>query len=191
MEPSFIKEPKGIQEFLNDCKLSGLNVQWREKKIYDCRKIYKNQVAVDEFGEQIAYRVANQNFNRDTFVKGNLQWGVTYLNPFTIDGECAMTAGHYHLDPDCDEYYTGLSGEGFLLFWDGNKEFFVEKIFSGSLHYINGHYAHRMINSGEIVLAVAACSLPASKQDHAAIEKSGFPYRCFKRNGNIEWQKHE
>ncbi len=41
---------------------------------------------------------------------GNLQWGITYINPFTVNGECAMTHGHFHIDPNCDEYYYGIGG---------------------------------------------------------------------------------
>lgn len=184
-----VREPKGIQKFWDECELSGKNVVWRQKKISECTNVYKNNEAVKDFGDQLAYKVTNQNFNRIDYVKGNLQWGITYINPFTVDGECAMTSGHYHGDADCDEYYYGLKGTGFLLFWDGKEEFYAEKIFAGSLHYINGHYAHRIINTCDEVLAVAACSLPASKQDHKAIELHGFPYRCYKINGKIEWVK--
>lgn len=187
----FVREPKGIQEFVNDCVLSGQNVVRRQKLVRECVGVYKNEAALAEHGDDLAYWVHNQNFNRGTSVKGNLQWGITYINPFTVDGECAMTSGHYHGDMDCDEYYYGLKGEGFLLFWDGADDFYAEKIFPGSLHYINGHYAHRIINSGDEMLAVAACSLPDSKQDHDAIRKKGFPYRCYKRNGEIIWEKQE
>ena len=107
----FIREPKGIQEFLNDCKLTGQNVQNRQKLVKECVGVYKNEDALKEHGDDLAYWVSNQNFNRESFVKGNLQWGITYINPFTVDGECAMTSGHYHGDMDCDEYYYGLKGE--------------------------------------------------------------------------------
>ena len=187
----FIREPKAIQEFWDTCKLQGQNVVDRQKKVKECIGVYNNEEALKEHGDNLAYWVSNQNFNRESYVKGNLQWGITYINPFTVDGECAMTSGHYHGDSDCDEYYYGLKGEGFLLFWDGARDFYVEKIFKGSLHYINGHYAHRIINSGDEVLAVAACSLPSSKQDHKSIQERGFPYRCYKRDGKIVWEKQE
>ena len=188
---NFVREPKGIQEFTAGCRLMGSEVVDRQKLVKECTGVYKNENALKEHGEELAYWVSNQNFNRENFVKGNLQWGITYINPFTVDGECAMTSGHYHGDPDCDEYYYGLKGSGFLLFWDGADDFYVEKIYPGSLHYINGHYAHRIINSGEEILAVAACSLPASRQDHQSIREHGFPYRCYKRNGEIIWEKQE
>lgn len=186
---NIVREPKGLQKWWEDCALSGENVVWRQKKISELGGIFKNEAALAAHGDSLAYRVANQNFHRQDYVKGNLQWGVTYLNPFTVDGECAMTHGHFHGDTDCDEYYYGLSGEGFLLFWDGGDVFYAEKVFPGSLHYISGVYAHRIINSGDVVLAVAACSLPASLQNHGVIEKRPFPYRCFKRAGGIEWVK--
>lgn len=186
----WIREPKAVQQFTGDCTLSGQNVVWREKKYSELGGVYKYEEALKEFDpEGIAYRVANQNFHRKDFVMGNLQWGITYINPFTVNGECAMTHGHFHIDPNCDEYYYGLAGTGYLLFWDGADDFYAEQVYPGSLHYISGHYAHRIINGGDEVLAVAACSLPATKQDHAIIEVKPFPYRCFKRDGEIVWEK--
>lgn len=117
----FIREPKAIQEFWDTCKLQGQNVVDRQKKVKECIGVYNNEEALKEHGDNLAYWVSNQNFNRESYVKGNLQWGITYINPFTVDGECAMTSGHYHGDSDCDEYYYGLKGEGFLLFWDGHR----------------------------------------------------------------------
>lgn len=187
LSEDLIRAPKGMQKWWGDCELSVQNVVWRQKKISELKGIYRNEAALAEFGDQLAYRVANQNFHRTDYVKGNLQWGITYLEPYCVDGECSMTHGHFHIDRDCDEYYYGLQGEGFLLFWDGADEFYAEKVFPGSLHYISGKYAHRIINSGEGVLAVAACSLPATRQDHAVIEQKPFPYRCYKTDGEIRW----
>lgn len=187
---SFVREPKAVQQFTGDCTLSGQNVVSRNKKFSELGGVYKYEEALKDFApEGIAYHVSNQNFHRQDFVMGNLQWGITYLNPFVVNGECAMTHGHFHLDPNCDEYYYGLAGTGYLLFWNGADDFYAEQVFPGSLHYISGNYAHRIINSGDQVLAVAACSLPATKQDHAVIEAKPFPYRCFKRDGKIVWEK--
>ena len=186
----FVREPKGIQKWWDDFELSGQNVVWREKTYGDNVAVYKNQEACKAMAATVAYKVANQNFHRGDAALGNLQWGTTYLNPGTVDGECNMTHGHFHkADPICDEYYYGISGEGFLLFWDGADDFYVEKVFPGSLHYISGVYAHRIINSGDSVLAVAAASPPATRQDHAVIETRPFPYRCFKRDGQVVWEK--
>ncbi len=190
MTESFVREPKGLQEFIGECRLSGGNVVWREKSLSTLAGVYAHPEAIEAMGaEMIAYRVANQNYHREDKTMGNLQWGTTYVNPFTVAGECAMTHGHFHKNHNCDEYYYGLSGEGFLLFWDGSDDFYAEKIFPSSLHYISGVYAHRIINSGETALVVAACSLPSTVQDHDVIETRPFPWRCFKRDGIIEWER--
>lgn len=62
----FIREPKGIQEFLNDCKLTGQNVQNRQKLVKECVGVYKNEDALKEHGDDLAYWVSNQNFNRES-----------------------------------------------------------------------------------------------------------------------------
>jgi len=182
-----VREPGGIQQFTGNCILSGQHVQWREKRIKELTGVFKNEAALSGCGDKLAYKVANQNFNRQGCVHGNLQWGVTYLESFTVDGECGMTHGHFHVGEQCDEYYFGFKGTGFLLFWDGLDEFFAEKVFPGSVHYINGKFAHRIINPGEETLVVGASSLPATKQDHISIEEKPFPYRLYKRDGKLEW----
>ena len=84
---NFVREPKGIQEFTAGCRLMGREVVDRQKLVKECTGVYKNENALKEHGEELAYWVSNQNFNRENFVKGNLQWGITYINPFTVDGE--------------------------------------------------------------------------------------------------------
>ena len=66
---SFIREPKGIQEFWDECILSGENVKWRQKYVRECVNVYKNNDAINDFGDKIAYKVANQNFNRESHVQ--------------------------------------------------------------------------------------------------------------------------
>lgn len=190
MAESFVRPPKAVQEVTGACELSGQRVVWREKRLGELKGVYAHPEAIDEMGAStLAYRVANQNFHREDKVMGNLQWGTTYLEPYTVAGECSMTHGHFHVNPVCDEYYFGLAGTGYLLFWDGADDFYVEEVRPASLHYISGRYAHRLINTGDDVLAVAACSLPATVQDHAAVERTPFPWRCFKRDGKVTWER--
>ena len=39
----FVREPKAIQEFWDDCKLTGENVVDRTKLVKECTGIYKNE----------------------------------------------------------------------------------------------------------------------------------------------------
>ncbi|OFK23179.1 glucose-6-phosphate isomerase family protein [Olsenella sp. HMSC062G07] len=181
MPPSAV-QPLGVEPLI------GPDVTWSEKRAVDLAGVYQHPEALKELGPDfVAYSVAHQNCHPGDDELGRLVWGTTYVRPFTVAGECAMTHGHYHLDPGCDEYYFGLAGTGFLLLWDGADELRAEEIRPGSLHYIAGRYAHRIINAGDEVLAVAACYLSATQQDHLRIEREPFPCRCFCRDGRIEW----
>lgn len=189
---AFVRPPKGIQRLAGEYALEGQEVVHRQKTFGELEGVYRDRAALAALDPQgVAYRVSNQNFHRQDAVLGNLQWGITYLNPFLVGEEYAMTHGHFHLDPWCDEYYYGLGGAGFLLFWDGGEDFYAEEVSPGSLHYISGRYAHRIINTGDRVLAVAACSLPATRQDHDVIRRRPFPYRCLCRDGAVVWEKEE
>ena len=70
------------------------------------------------------------------------------MEPVTIHGECNMTRGHFHMDWDCAEFYFGISGTGLLLLMDEDGKAWAERVAPGSLHHIDGHLAHRLINTG-------------------------------------------
>jgi len=117
-------------------------------------------------------------------VKGNLLWGLTVMKPVDSNGECNMTRGHFHDDRDCAEYYFCLRGEGLLLLMDEQGETWAERMFEGSLHHIDGHVAHRCVNtSADEELWVGACWPTVSGHDYEAVERREFGYRV-KRTGN-------
>ncbi|MDI3312094.1 MAG: glucose-6-phosphate isomerase family protein, partial [Thermoanaerobacterium sp.] len=106
-----------------------------------------------------------------------------------IEDECNMTRGHFHQDKNCAEYYFCVEGEGLLLLMNDNSEMWAEKVYPGSVHYIDGKYAHRLVNIGDTVLKVGACWPTTAGHDYDAIEKNEFPYRVYKRNGKVELVK--
>ena len=57
----------------------------------------------------------------------------------------------------------------------------------GSLQYIDGRLAHRLINTGDTMFKVAACWANRAGNDYSAIEEKSFPVRCFKKDGQISW----
>ncbi len=158
-----------------------------EKKVGALSASYQHAIP-DELADKIAYRVVSIS-TPDPALTGSLNFGVTYLNPFTVEGEYSFTRGHFHSDKNYDEYYFGIQGNGFLLFWDGGDEVFTEKVFPGSIHYINGKYAHRLINSDtNVILAVGACWNVLAGHDYASIDRRGFPKRCFEVDGKPVWK---
>jgi len=168
--------------------LSGNTLDAYEKKVGALSASYRHPIP-SEIQEKIAYRVVSIHAPTPA-VAGTLNFGVTYLNPYTVDGEYSFTRGHFHADKNYDEYYFGLSGEGFLLYWDGKDEVFAEKVFPGSVHYINGKYAHRLINTHDgDVMAVAACWNVLAGHDYETIDRGGFPVRCFNVAGQPVWKE--
>jgi len=79
--------------------------------------------------------------------EGGLFWGVTAIEPGKVGDECFMTHGHFHANPTRAEYYTTAQGEGRLLLMDRERKTWMEVMSPGSLHYIDGRYAHRVVNT--------------------------------------------
>lgn len=121
--------------------------------------------------------------------KGDLYWGLTILEPVTINGECNMTRGHFHLDRNCAEFYFGIGGKGLLLLMDENGDMWAEKVFKGSLHHIDGTLAHRLVNTGNKRLKVGACWPTTAGHDYAAIERRDFLCRVIKEGGEIVFRE--
>jgi glucose-6-phosphate isomerase len=122
--------------------------------------------------------------------QGNLLWGLTVMKPILSNGECNMTRGHFHEDRRCTEYYFCLRGEGLLLLMDEVGNTWAERMCEGSLHHIDGHLAHRCVNTSETEeLWFGACWPSVSGHDYAAIERREFAYRVKRVGDEIVFEK--
>jgi glucose-6-phosphate isomerase len=88
-----------------------------------------------------------------------------------------MTKGHFHAIENRAEYYWGIEGEGILLLMDKQGETKAEYMFPGSLHYIPGATAHRVVNTGNLILRFGACWPSDAGYNYDAIMKEGFSKR--------------
>ena len=79
------------------------------------------------------------------------------MKPVLVNGECNITRGHFHQALNCDEIYFCFQGEGLLLYMDENGKCWAEKMSAGSVHYIDGRLAHRLVNTGDGELHIGAC----------------------------------
>ena len=121
---------------------------------------------------------------------GNLLWGLTVMKPVDSNGECNMTRGHFHQDRDCTEYYFCLRGEGLLLLMDEDGKTWAERMCEGSLHHIDGHLAHRCVNtSATDELWVGACWPTVSGHDYASVEQREFGFRVKRVGGEIVFEE--
>ncbi|MDD6467709.1 MAG: glucose-6-phosphate isomerase family protein [Erysipelotrichaceae bacterium] len=186
MEIKKVLEPVLKQDLDEAAFLAGAEVKMYEKHIKDYAGAYADQQAANEMGDTLAYRVRSYQDNSKDVCDNPLAWGVTYMEPIKVGKEYNLTRGHFHLDRSQPEYYLCAGGEGHLIKWDGKDEVIVEKMTRGSLHWIDGKYAHRMVNTGKEVLAVIACYPVHASHDYKTIEEQGFPIRLFEENGEVK-----
>lgn len=120
-----------------------------------------------------AYRVQMCNQEKDG-TPGGLFFGTSFVYPGKVGKEYFMTRGHFHQKKGHAEYYWCIQGEGLLLLMDEAGVCRAEKLSRGSLHYIPGYVAHRLINTGDKILAVGACWPSDAGHDYGTIERDGF-----------------
>ena len=140
--------------------------------------------------DTIMYEVFHYTQEDDACL-GHLSWGLTVMQPVTVCGECNMTRGHFHSNAECAEIYCGVDGHGLLLLMDENGKTWAEQVEPGTVHYIKGNLAHRLVNTGEEILKVAACWPTAAGHDYGRVERQPFAYRIFKSNGSVEIKSRE
>jgi glucose-6-phosphate isomerase len=164
--------PNGVPE--------GENVSHAVKRYHEVASLYEHPRQDDP----VVYEV----YTHDEGPKkpGNLLWGLTIMKPVDSNGECNMTRGHFHVDRNCTEYYFCLRGEGLLLLMDESGHTWAERMSEGSLHHIDGHLAHRCVNTSLTEeLWIGACWPTVSGHDYESVEAREFGYRV-KRNADGE-----
>ena len=169
-----------FQQFTGDIVAEGISRS--EKRYRDARAFYKStDESLDD--DTVMYEV--QTLNASENGEGRLNWAISLLHPVTVNGECNMTRGHWHDDLNCEEYYWCAQGEGLLMLMDEDGECWCEKVFPGSLHHIDGHLAHRLINTGNTDLRVICVWNSNAGHDYNRVEQHPFPYRVFRKDGKI------
>lgn len=108
---------------------------------------------------------------------GGLFFGCTFLEPGLVGDEYFMTKGHFHANIDTAEYYWCLRGQGVLLLMTEDRHCRAERLTPGSLHYIPGRTAHRVINTGSETLCFGACWPADAGHDYESIAARGFSAR--------------
>jgi glucose-6-phosphate isomerase len=109
--------------------------------------------------------------------EGGLFWGTTEISPGRVGKEYFMTHGHQHAVLDRAEFYGTVRGTGMLLLRDRSGRTRHEEMTPGSLHYIAGKVAHRVVNTGEDPLRFVACWPSDAGHDYAAIAARGMGLR--------------
>lgn len=163
--------------------MSGAPVQESAKKLGDLNGIFSDAAALALLDpETEVYRV-RWWAPVQAGDEGGLFWGVTILQPGKVGGEYFMTHGHFHANRTRAEFYTPVRGKGMLVRMDEQRRTWGEAMAPGTLHAINGHHAHRVVNVGDEPLTFWACWGSDAGYDYATIRERGFGARVVERDG--------
>lgn len=160
-------------KFLNN-ELKGNQVVNKLTRLSDLKNVFESEQARAVLRQDtIVYETASY-FPVKEGCTGGLFFGITTIYPGQVGNEYFMTRGHFHALPDRGEYYWCISGKGSLLLMNRERETRMEEMTVGSLHYIPGHTAHRVANTGKEPLCFGACWPADAGYDYESIAKHGF-----------------
>lgn len=183
-----LKDAKVFHDYLNGV-IEGEDVKKSTKLYSDAKKFYKD-IDPSISDDQLMYEVYTYT-EATNEADGKLNYGLTVMQPVCVNGECNMTRGHFHENLECDEIYCCMHGTGLLLLMDENSKCYVQKMSTGSVHYIDGHLAHRLINTGDDELKVQCIWSSDAGHDYQRIENHPFPVRVYKVNGQIKLEEEK
>jgi len=179
----FPLEEAPIRVDFNTGEIVGEQVKSAVRTIRDLEGIFRDEEArraVDP--DALVYRV--QSYCPDGEQEGGLFWGATFLEPGMVGDEYYMTKGHFHAKRGRGEFYMTVKGTGALILMDERRHTAYQPMSPHTLHYIPGHTAHRVANTGDSVLSFLACWPSDAGHDYASIAVNGFSARLL-RVGNV------
>lgn len=132
--------------FFTGNRLLGERVENVSRTLGDLRGIFADVDAFSRMPQNMPAYEVSSFLPEQEGTPGGLYFGITYLHPGKVGNEYFMTKGHFHANIDRAEFYWGLEGEGMLILMDQLRRVWTERIFPGSLHYIPGGVAHRIIS---------------------------------------------
>ena len=164
--------------------LAGSGVDEMKRTLGELSGVFRDNTAWSVMDPaQVVYRV--QRFRPvEEGVAGGLFWGTTFVQPGLVGDEYFMTKGHFHSLRDRSEFYLTIKGEGALILMDEHRKTRFEPMRPGSLHYVPGGHAHRVANTGSVVLSSLACWPSDAGYDYESVTNRGFSARLRLVNGS-------
>lgn len=154
-----------------------------EKKLGQLKGVFRDQQAWQKLDpETIVYRVWWWE-PIASGTEGGLFWGTTEIQPGRVGDEYYMTHGHRHTIRNRAEFYGTAVGTGKLVLRDNSGNTWAEEMAPGSLHYIAGNVAHRVVNTGSVPLRFVACWPSDAGHDYEIADGQGFGAQVIEENG--------
>ena len=169
-------------EFIKDA-LKGEQVLQKRTCLKDLQSMYKDSEAVTTLAPDTVLYNVEAYLPVPEGTTAGLFFGITKINPGQVGNEYYFTRGHFHELPDRGEFYWGIEGEGMLILMDEQRNCRAEKMYPGSLHYIPGHTAHRVANTGQTILSFGACWPSDAGHNYKEIMDNGFSARLLNIDG--------
>jgi glucose-6-phosphate isomerase, archaeal len=163
-------------------QVAGLKMS--EKKLGQLTGIFRDQQAWKQLDpETIVYRVHWWE-PVEPGTEGGLFWGLTEIQPGRVGKEYFMTRGHWHVIRNRAEFYGTITGRGKLVLMNREGQTWFEDMRPGSLHYVAGEVAHRIVNTGEVPIRVIACWPSDAGHDYEINGGRGFGARIIENHGD-------
>ena len=167
-------------------EMRGSEIRESAKTLGELQGIFRDEAARSRMDpQQVVYRV-RWWAAAPPGDEGGLFWGVTLLQPGRVGDEYFMTHGHFHANRTRAEYYAAVAGNGILVRMDSQRKTWGEPMSPGSLHYIRGEHAHRVVNTGTEPLIFWACWGSDAGYDYATIRERGLGAIVVERDGKPE-----
>lgn len=117
--------------------------------------------------------------------EGHLNWGHITLYPGKVDDQYFCTKGHFHVNPDAEEYLLCMKGTGLVMFLSRDGECWCEELEEGSLHKIPSNIGRRLINTGDEPLMLSQCLPSNAGFDFDSIDEHPFTCHVYDDNGEL------
>lgn len=144
-----------------------------QKRLSDLNGLYENAQAhaalVKSLRDPVVYDV--EDFRPGTH-GGDLNYGVTRMNPGRVGREFFLTRGHIHAKADRSEIYYGQKGHGLMQMESPEGETRIVEIEPLTICYVPPFWIHRSINIGDEDLVMVFAYPSDSGQDYEIIAAS-------------------
>jgi glucose-6-phosphate isomerase len=174
-----------VTAFVNwaDGTLQVPGIRKSEKKLGQLKGVFRDQQAWENADpETIVYRVSWWE-PVEPGTEGGLFWGITELQAGRVGNEYYLTHGHRHKIQNRAEFYGTVAGKGLLVLRD-DSGVRSENMTPGSLHYIPGNVAHRVVNTGDVPLRFVASWPSDAGHDYDLAGERGFGARVLELHGS-------